>query len=93
MRGQPLGWEDPPEKEKATHSSVLAWRIPWTEEPGGLQSTGSHRVRHDSITHQKSPYGLNETVHVKCLEKHLNAPIFAMTFTLWFFFFQGDKQI
>ena len=37
---QPLGWEDPLEKEMATHSSTLAWRIPWTEEPGGLQSTG-----------------------------------------------------
>ena len=36
-----LGWEDPLEKEMATHSSILAWRIPWTEEPGGLQSTGS----------------------------------------------------
>ena len=35
-----LGWEDPLEKEMATHSSILAWRIPWTEEPGGLQSTG-----------------------------------------------------
>ena len=38
---QPLGWEDPLEKEMAIHSSILAWRIPWTEEPGGLQSTGS----------------------------------------------------
>ena len=36
-----LGWEDPLEKEMATHSSILAWRIPWTEEPGGLQSMGS----------------------------------------------------
>ena len=36
-----LGWEDPLEKEMATHSSILAWRIPWTEESGGLQSTGS----------------------------------------------------
>ena len=36
-----LGWEDPPEKEMVTHSSILAWRIPWTEELGGLQSTGS----------------------------------------------------
>ena len=36
-----LGWEDPLEKEMATHSSILAWRIPWTEEPGGLQSIGS----------------------------------------------------
>ena len=42
-----LGWEDPLEKEMATHASTLAWRIPWTEEPGGLQSMGSHRVRHD----------------------------------------------
>ena len=43
---QSLGWKDPLEKEVATHSSILAWRIPWTEEPGGLQSTGSQRVRH-----------------------------------------------
>ena len=42
-----LGQEDPLEKEMATHSSILAWRILWTEEPGGLQSTGSQRVRHD----------------------------------------------
>ena len=40
-----LGWEDPLEKEMATHSSILAWRIPWTEEPGGLQSTGSQTSR------------------------------------------------
>ena len=42
-----LGWEDPLEKEMATHSSILAWRIPWMKEPGGLQSTGSQRVGHD----------------------------------------------
>ena len=47
---QSLGWEDPLEKEMATHSSILAWRIPWTEEPGGLQSTGLQRVRHDRAT-------------------------------------------
>ena len=40
-------WEDPLEKGMATHSTILAWRIPWTEEPGGLQSMGSLRVRHD----------------------------------------------
>ena len=39
-----LGWKDPLEKEIATHSSILAWRIPWTEEPGGVQSMGSQRV-------------------------------------------------
>ena len=44
---QSLGWEDPLEKEMATHSSNLAWTIPWTEEPGGLQSMGSQRVGHD----------------------------------------------
>ena len=42
-----LGQEDPLEEEMAAHSSVLAWEILWTEEPGGLQSMGSHRVRHD----------------------------------------------
>ena len=41
------GWEDPLEKGMATHSSILAWRIPWTEDPGGPQSMGSQRVRHD----------------------------------------------
>ena len=42
-----LGRDDPLEKEMATHSSILAWRIPWTEDPRGLQSMGSQRVRHD----------------------------------------------
>ena len=46
-RVQSLGWEDPLEKEIATHSSVLAWRIPGMVEPGGLPSMGSHRVGHD----------------------------------------------
>jgi len=41
-----LGWEDSLEKEMATHCSILAWRIPWTEEPGVIQSIGSQRVRH-----------------------------------------------
>ena len=44
---QSLGWEDPLGKEMATHSSILAWKISWTEEPGGLQSMGSQRVGHD----------------------------------------------
>ena len=44
---QSLVWEDPLVKGMATHSSILAWGIPWTEEPGGLQSMGSQRVRHD----------------------------------------------
>ena len=45
--GQSLGWEDPWEKGMATHFSTLAWRIPWIEESGGLQSMESQRVRHD----------------------------------------------
>ena len=44
---QSLSWEDPPEKGMATHSSILAWRISWTEEPGGLRSIGLQRVGHD----------------------------------------------
>ena len=47
MRVQSLGWEDPLKEGPATHSSILAWRIPWTEEPGGLWSIGSQRVGHD----------------------------------------------
>ena len=46
-RVQSLGQEDPLEEEMATHFSILAWKIPWTEEPGGLQSMGSERVRHN----------------------------------------------
>ena len=48
-----LGWEDPLEEEMTTHSSVLAWKILWTEEPGRLQSMGSKRVRHDLATEHK----------------------------------------
>ena len=46
-RVQSLGLEDPLEKEMAIHSSILVWKIPWMEKPGGLQSVGSQRVRHD----------------------------------------------
>ena len=44
---RPLGWEDPLEEDVATHSSILAWEIPWTEETGRLQSTAAQRVGHD----------------------------------------------
>ena len=47
---QSLGWEDPLEKEMATHSRILAWKIPWTEEPGRLQSMRSQRVGHYWVT-------------------------------------------
>ena len=58
----PLDWEDPLEKEMATHSSILAWGIPWTEEPGGLESTGLQRVRHNWVTNThmlKTPFALS----------------------------------
>ena len=50
MKVQSLGWEDPLEEGMATKSSILAWKIPWTEEPGGLQSMGLQRVGHDRAT-------------------------------------------
>ena len=53
MRVWSLGWEDPLEKEMETHSSILAWRIPWTEKPGGLQSMGSQRLGHNLATKQQ----------------------------------------
>ena len=54
---QPLGQEDSLEKEMATHSSVLAWKIPWTEEPGRLHSIGSQKVRHDQAHTLNAQYG------------------------------------
>ena len=50
-----LGWEDPLEEDMGTHSSILAWEIPWTEEPGGLQSVGLHRVGCATKEQQFSP--------------------------------------
>ena len=54
MQIQSLGWANPLELEMATHSSLLAWEIPWTEGPGGLQSMGSQRGRHDWVTEQQT---------------------------------------
>ena len=56
---QSLGVEDP--LETATHSSTLAWRNPWTEEPGGLQSMGSHRIGHDWAAKQQKQEQFNQT--------------------------------
>ena len=50
---QSLGQEEPLEEEMTIHSSILAWKIPWTEEPGGLQPMGSQRVRHNLLTKQQ----------------------------------------
>ena len=57
---QSMGWEDPLKEEMATQSSILAWRIPWREEPGGLKSMGLQRVGHDWVTN---------TLYLKQLEK------------------------
>ena len=57
---QSLGWEDPLEEGMATHFSILAWRIPRTEEPGGLQSMGSHRVRQDWQTKNNTAHNLSQ---------------------------------
>ena len=57
-----LGWEDPLEKEMATPSSILAWKIPWTEESGGLQSLGSQRVGRDLAT--KAKCGIIGNIHI-----------------------------
>ena len=51
------GWEDPLEKGMTTHSSILAWRLPWTEEPCGLQSLGSRTVGHDRVRNIRYTYG------------------------------------
>ena len=65
-----LGQEDPLEKGMATHSSILAWRIPWTEEPGGLQSMGLQRVGHDWATFiftfkaNGEPWRLKDALHI-----------------------------
>ena len=74
---QSLGLDDPLEKETATHSSILAWKISWTEEPGGLQSMGSQRIRHDSVTNTYLPLltTLKVTLRVRVLESILTYEI------------------
>ena len=60
---QPLDRKDPLEKGMAKHSSILAWRIPWTEKPGELQSMGSQRVRHDLVTEHTHNNYFSRFVH------------------------------
>ena len=80
---QSLGWEDPMEKGMATHSSILAWRIPWTEEPGGLQAMGSQRVRHNwgTFTSLHSPQETNTLISVR-LEILLSSSLCTFNFFL-----------
>ena len=63
-RVQSLGREDPLEKEMAIHSSILAWRIPWMEKPGRLQSTGSQRVGHDEKKSSNTSFKLESSHHI-----------------------------
>ena len=63
-----LGREDPLEKEKATHSSTLAWRIPWREEPGRLQSMGSQTVGHDGATSHSLSLSLHFTTNISSVQ-------------------------
>ena len=79
---QSLGEEDPLEKEMATHSSILAWRIPWTEEPSGLQSMGSQRVGHDWVTNTFFLSGLNIHFHLVENQCLIFSQLFHNVFTL-----------
>ena len=69
---QALGWENPLEEEIVTHSSKLAWEIPWTEEPGGLQSMGSQRVRHNLSTERTG----TQLISIKAKIKSLGSPLY-----------------
>ena len=59
MQAWSLGWENPLEKEMAIYSSILAWKIPWTEEPGRMQSIGRQRIRHDLVSEWQQQLILN----------------------------------
>ena len=70
MQVQSLGWEDPMEKEMATHLSILTWRVSWTEEHGGLQSMESQTVVHDLVTKHPTSllsFGVNKTLKNLCV--------------------------
>ena len=89
---QSLGWEDPLENGMTSHSSILAWRIPWTEEPGKLQSMGLQRVRHDWATNTftltlNNYYFIVEWMSVS----HLSWPIF-MDFLITTFIGKREKK-
>ena len=67
-----MGWENAPKKEMATHTSFLAWEIPWTGEPGELRSIGSQRVGNDLATRQQEQHNLNIYVTIKIANKFYN---------------------
>ena len=82
---QSLGWEDPLEKWMPTHSNILAWRIPWTKEPGGLQSLASQRVRHNwatkwahTCTHTHTPTPTPTHTHTQVWVLYLSPNLFQL---------------
>ena len=75
MRVESLGWEDPLEEEIGTHSSIIAWRIPWTEEPGGLQSMWSQRVMTEHSTAQADFYVMLRMVQNKTIDGRIEVII------------------
>ena len=82
MQVPSLGWEDPLKKEMTTHSSILAWEIPWTQEPGGLQSTGSQRVRHNLVLDMQQHSSGGCTSEVKVLTGLYCYSVANLSFTL-----------
>ena len=91
-RVRSLGWEDPLEKEMATHSNILAWEIPWMQEPGGLQSTGSQRVGHNWTTSLSLslsiPYNILQGGMPDLRFKSVNKYHFILTYTVEVTIFQ-----
>ena len=95
---QSLGWEDPLEKGMATHSSILAWRIPWTEELGGLQSMGSQRVGHfqnvkDLLLKQSHCYGSGEAKTRKGEKDDRHTSSSCLLFEKWRCIGQNTRQL
>ena len=85
-----LGWEDPLEKEMATHSSILAWKIPWTEEPGRLQSMGSQWVVHNWAINTTSAIDAGEEVGVRQLREILGKAPCSVESNIYRMFFTVD---
>ena len=94
-RVQSLSWEDPLEEGMATHSSVLAWRISWTEEPGGLRSIGSQRVGHNlsnlasTVSYHSvlctwdSPSSVAQSCHCCCAFHYMEGTVYSFSYRWW----------
>ena len=87
-RVQALGWEDPLEMEMAIHSSTIAWKIPWTEEPGKLQSMGSQRVGHGGATSFSLSLSFTHT-YMLCVCVYVYSSIYSKKYMTWFLILAG----